>query len=83
MKELAAQNSKNRSTNTLITKPMNVTKDVFATMMIDKVLPAMKSKWLCGSSIVVIYIQYDNAKPHLDPKDSQFVNTTYDSDFNM
>jgi hypothetical protein len=83
MKEPAAQNSKNRSANTLITKPMNVTKDVYATMMIDKVLPAIRSKWPCGSSIAMIYIQHDNAKLYLDPKDSRFVNAAHDSDFNM
>jgi hypothetical protein len=60
-----------------------VTKDIYATMMIDKVLPAIRSKWQRGSSTAVIYIQQDNAKPHLDPEDSRFVNAAQDSDFDM
>ncbi|OMO72576.1 Transposase, Tc1-like protein [Corchorus olitorius] len=66
-KEPAKRKSKNRIAGTMETKPMLVTKDVTRAYMIEKILPAIKSKW--PDKMETVYIQQDNAKPHINPKD--------------
>lgn len=62
---LAQRNSKNRRRGELETKLIqSITKDQTRTMLIDQVLPAIREKWPVGAS-KTIYIQQDNAKPHI------------------
>ena len=71
--EPAKRNSKNRTAGTLETKPiLSITKDVIRSCLIEKLLPAIREKWPCSSS-KMIFIQQDNAKPHLDINDVEFV----------
>ncbi|XP_027076959.1 uncharacterized protein [Coffea arabica] len=72
-KEPAKRNSKNRTAGTLETKPiLSITKDVIRSCLIEKLLPAIREKWPCSSS-KMIFIQQDNAKPHLGINDDEFV----------
>ena len=72
VKESAKRNSKNRIAGTMETKPiLSVTKDVIRSCLIEKLLPAIKEKWPRFGSRK-IFIQQDNAKPHLDVNDSLF-----------
>ncbi|KAH6837634.1 hypothetical protein C2S53_014182 [Perilla frutescens var. hirtella] len=67
----AQRTSKNRSRDTLETKAIeSVTKEVMRNCLINQILPALKAKWLPFAS-KVIYIQQDNAKPHI--KDSDLI----------
>ncbi|KAH6797331.1 hypothetical protein C2S52_021885 [Perilla frutescens var. hirtella] len=67
----AQQSSKNRSRGTLETKAIeSVTKEVIRNYLINQILPAIKAKWPPFAS-KVIYIQQDNAKPHI--KDSYLI----------
>jgi hypothetical protein len=49
----------------------SITKEVYKEFLIDKVIPAIKSKWPIKSE--TICIQQDNAKPHIDGDDPEFV----------
>ncbi|OMO88972.1 hypothetical protein COLO4_20007 [Corchorus olitorius] len=71
--EPAKRNSKNRRVGTLETKPIaSITKEVTRKCLIENILPAIREKWPeYGSK--TIYIQQDNAKPHIDSNDAEFL----------
>ncbi|VFQ62496.1 unnamed protein product [Cuscuta campestris] len=69
----AQRRSKNRAAGTLETKPIpRITKEVYRTLMIQQVLPAIKEK-VPEAITKHIIIQQDNAKPHIDVNDPEFV----------
>ncbi|KAL4565371.1 hypothetical protein LXL04_029463 [Taraxacum kok-saghyz] len=71
--EPAKRSSKNRVAGTLETKPiLSVTKEVTRSWLIEKVLPDIRAKWP-GNQVGPIFIQQDNAKPHIDVNDSEFL----------
>ncbi|GJV31379.1 hypothetical protein Tco_1391779 [Tanacetum coccineum] len=71
--EPAKRLSKNRVTGTLEIKPiLSVTKDVTKSWLIQKVLPAIRARWLQGH-MGPIYIQQDNAKTHIGVNDAEFL----------
>ncbi|VFQ98898.1 unnamed protein product [Cuscuta campestris] len=71
--EAAKRNSKNRPAGTLETKPVDVVnRQVMKAMMLTRVIPEIKSKWPDAHNKHII-IQQDNAKPHVDPADSEIV----------
>ncbi|XP_042008973.1 uncharacterized protein LOC121757505 [Salvia splendens] len=68
----AKRMSKNRSRGTLETKPIpSVNKEAMRECLLNQIIPAIKAKWPTNAS-KEIYIQQDNAKPHLKSSDSQF-----------
>ncbi|XP_026458696.1 uncharacterized protein LOC113359240 [Papaver somniferum] len=72
--EPAQRNSKNRTAGTMETKAiLSVTKDVICLCLINKVFPAIRSKWPRSSNMEPIFIQQDNAKPHINPNDQEFL----------
>ncbi|KAK9665958.1 hypothetical protein RND81_14G149200 [Saponaria officinalis] len=69
----AKKTSKNRRKGTLETRPIaRITKAVIKTCLIEKILPAIKDKWPDGRG-QTIYIQQDNARPHISPNDPDFI----------
>ncbi|KAI3708174.1 hypothetical protein L2E82_37296 [Cichorium intybus] len=71
--EPAKRSSKNCVAGTLETKPiLSVTKEVTRSWLIEKVLPDIRAKWP-GSQLGPIFIQQDNAKPHIDVNDIEFL----------
>ncbi|KAH6778522.1 hypothetical protein C2S51_009834 [Perilla frutescens var. frutescens] len=67
----APRSSKNRRKGTLETKAIeSITKEVIRDCLINQILPSIKAKWIPFAS-KVIYIQQDNAKPHI--KDSDLI----------
>ncbi len=71
--EPAKRKSKNRVAGTIETKAIvSVTKEVVKACLIEKVLPAIKEKWPHTSPGRTIYIQQDNAKPHIKADDFDF-----------
>ncbi|CAH9079124.1 unnamed protein product [Cuscuta europaea] len=65
--------SKNRSAGTLETKAtLSVTRAVIKDMILNQLLPAIKEKWSDASNRSII-IQQDNARPHIDINDPDFV----------
>ncbi|KAH0650418.1 hypothetical protein KY284_030330 [Solanum tuberosum] len=74
VKEPAKWNSKNRTAGTLETKPiLSVTKDITRACLIEKVLPAIRSKWPASDSNIPIFIQQDNARPHIGVNDLELL----------
>ncbi|KAL6882610.1 hypothetical protein ACP4OV_011300 [Aristida adscensionis] len=70
--EPAQRSSRNRPAGTLITKPINVTRDISRRYLITKVLPAIVAKWPREARRETIWIQQDNARTHIDPNDESF-----------
>ncbi|KAF0696858.1 Aste57867_12414 [Aphanomyces stellatus] len=71
----AVRSSANRSAGTLETKSMNVTKYVYRSFLVDRVLPAIVSK--CPGPPVVM-LQNDNASAHVTSSDTALF-LTFDS----
>ncbi|KAF0685537.1 hypothetical protein As57867_022523, partial [Aphanomyces stellatus] len=71
----AVRSSANRSTGTLETKSMIVTKDVYRSFLVDRVLPAIVSKW---PGPPVVKFQHDNARAHVTSSDTALF-LAYDS----
>ncbi|XP_042039639.1 uncharacterized protein LOC121785321 [Salvia splendens] len=64
--------SKNRAKGTLETKPISsVNKSVMRDCIINRIVPAIKAKWPEWAS-KEIYIQQDNATPHINGVDAEF-----------
>lgn len=73
--EPAKRNSRNRCRGTPISTPVVVDRNEFRKMLIEKVLPAIRSKWPGNPDERrnTIYIQQDNAKPHISSADPEFI----------
>ncbi|XP_057793204.1 uncharacterized protein LOC131009814 [Salvia miltiorrhiza] len=71
--EPAQRNSKNRSKGTLEVKPIAaITKEVMKACLIKEMVPIFKAKWPLAAN-KHIFIQQDNAKPHIKPDDPDFL----------
>ncbi|KAL2935755.1 Histone-lysine N-methyltransferase SETMAR [Bienertia sinuspersici] len=72
-KDSAKRNSKNRAAGTLETKAMqSISQEVMRQKFIQELLPEIKQKWPKNVSTTV-WIQQDNAKPHIMGDDLEFV----------
>ncbi|KAE9024575.1 hypothetical protein PR001_g12645 [Phytophthora rubi] len=66
----ALRKSINRPKGAIVTKCVNMTRSVYVKMLKTKVLPAIRTKWP-GGKRRVIFIQQDNASPHVLEKDEE------------
>ncbi|GJS04025.1 hypothetical protein Tco_0320533 [Tanacetum coccineum] len=81
--EPAKRSSKNRVAGTLETKPItSVNKEVTRKWLIEKVLPDIRAKWPRAHT-GPIYIQQDNAKPHIDVNDIDFMEAASQDGFDI
>ncbi|KAK9756114.1 hypothetical protein RND81_01G074300 [Saponaria officinalis] len=81
--EPAKRNSKNRAVGTMVTKAIeSVNRDVMKEYFINKLIPALKTKWPQSASKNII-IQKDNAKPHVKSNDPEFVAVATSDGFNI
>ncbi|XP_057791204.1 uncharacterized protein LOC131008338 [Salvia miltiorrhiza] len=68
----AQRRSKNRNAGTPETKPIqSITQAVMRECFINQLIPAIMNKWPQGAS-KLIFIQQDNAKPHISDSDIEF-----------
>lgn len=81
VKEPALRNSKNRSAGTMVTKTISVDKEAYRAALIDKIIPSIKKSW--PEQRKAIYIQQDNAKPHVRPDDPDIVAAGTDGGWNI
>lgn len=82
--EPAKRSSVNRPAGTIEMKPIeSITKDVMRSFMIEKVLPAIRAKWPLEDANKPIYIQQDNAKPHVSPNDGLFCEAAKQGGFDI
>ncbi|KAJ0024149.1 hypothetical protein Pint_07824 [Pistacia integerrima] len=72
-KEPARRSSKNRSAGTMETKTINsINKEIYRSYIIEKLLPAIRDKWPRIDAGSPIFMQQDNAKPHIGLDDEYF-----------
>ena len=69
---MAKRKSKNRPAGTPEVKPVSVTTEVYKTLLVDKVFPAIREKFPVAQRGKII-IQQDNAKPHVSVNDPSIV----------
>lgn len=82
--EPAKRSSRNRAAGTIETKAIsNVTREAYKTMIIGKLLPAIQEKWPRSAPRKTIWIQQDNAKPHILPDDIEFNEASNRSGFKI
>ena len=80
---LAQRRSKNKNKGKPETKPIqSITKTHIRSMLIDNILPTIREKWPEGVS-KTIYIQQDNAKPHILDNDPIFREAANQNGFNI
>ncbi|XP_051151877.1 uncharacterized protein LOC127265901 [Andrographis paniculata] len=73
----------NRVAGTLETKPIqSITKEVIRSCLINQIIPAIKEKWPHKKS-KHIFIQQDNAKPHIKGDDAEFINAATTDGFHI
>ncbi|KAF0715869.1 Aste57867_3131 [Aphanomyces stellatus] len=65
----AQRKSKNRERGTPVTTPVTVTKKVYREYLLEHVIPTIKKVWP-GRRSHPIYIQQDNARPHVEVDDA-------------
>ncbi|KAM3395031.1 hypothetical protein P3S68_004035 [Capsicum galapagoense] len=71
--QAAKRDSVNRVASTLETKSISsINRDVMGSFLIEKIIPDIKKIWLKEDSCYPIFIQQDNAKPHIRHKDEEF-----------
>ncbi|XP_057521752.1 uncharacterized protein LOC130801850 [Amaranthus tricolor] len=81
--EPAKRSSKNRKRGEMETKPIqSITKEHIREMLITNVLPTIRAKWPAELS-KRIYIQQDNAKPHIAHNDRGFLEEAMKDGFNI
>ncbi|XP_057521627.1 uncharacterized protein LOC130801764 [Amaranthus tricolor] len=81
--EPTKRSSKNRKRGEMETKPIqSITKEHIREMLITNVLPTIRAKWPAELS-KHIYIQQDNAKPHIAHNDRGFLEEAMKDGFNI
>ena len=79
----AKRKSKNRAKGALELKSQKVTREVMRNYICNKVIPAIQDLWPDKDVGKTIYIQQDNAKPHLLPYDEAFSHATAQTDLDI
>jgi hypothetical protein len=78
-----AKKSKNREKGTIEVKPVKVTRDVMRNYLCELVIPAIQDKWPDEDVGRTIFIQQDNAKPHVLPNDEGFRQAVAQTDLDI
>ncbi|XP_047259334.1 serine/threonine-protein kinase Nek7-like [Capsicum annuum] len=66
------------------TKPIqSVTKDITRACLIEKVLPAIRAKWPASDSNNPIFLQQDNARPHIGNNNLEFIEAARQDGFDI
>ncbi|XP_010682252.3 uncharacterized protein LOC104897130 [Beta vulgaris subsp. vulgaris] len=82
--EVRAQRwSANRPAGTIEKKAkQSITKETIREMIINKLLPAIRAKWP-ENGCKEIWIQQDNARPHIQPNDAEFLEACREGGFEI
>nr|XP_045083444.1 uncharacterized protein LOC123493618 [Aegilops tauschii subsp. strangulata] len=79
----AQRTSHNRDRGTIELRPVKVTRHVCRDYLINKVIPAIQDKWPDGDEDTMIFIQQDNATPHVLPNDVGFLEAVAQTDLDI
>ncbi|ETV80703.1 hypothetical protein H257_06204 [Aphanomyces astaci] len=80
--KVTARRSKNCDRGTPGTVAMTVTKPIYRRLLVDKVIPAIQAKWP-GRRGGTIYLQQDNARPHVAVDDAEVVAASRKNGWNI
>ncbi|KAM3198807.1 hypothetical protein P3L10_034446 [Capsicum annuum] len=61
----------------------SVTKDINRACLIEKVLPGIRAKWSASNSNNPIFLQQDNARPHIGNNDLEFIEAARQDGFDI
>ncbi|KAE8795540.1 hypothetical protein D1007_29426 [Hordeum vulgare] len=75
--------SHNRARGTRVLKPVKVTRPVCREYLISKVIPTIQEKWPDDDEGATIFIQQDNAKPHVLPNYEAFLEAVEETDLDI
>ena len=78
---VAQRTSRHRPRGANIVRPVNVTKERYRQLIVEKVVPAIKEKWPCRNRNIVI--QQDGASSHIDEDDAAFVEVAQTGTWNI
>ncbi|XP_021757883.1 uncharacterized protein LOC110722901 [Chenopodium quinoa] len=79
----AQRSSKNREKGTIETKAkQTITRDIIKKMILEEVMPAIRATWP-ENSCKTIWIQQDNARPHINIDDPEFLEEANKDGFDM
>eukprot|EP00903_Cladosiphon_okamuranus_P009723 g9245.t1 len=79
----AVRRSRNRPAGALVTKCVEVTKETYKEKLINDVIPAIKAKWPAATRRGPIFLQQDNAKPHLITNDAEVLEACTSDGFDI
>ncbi|KAM3298848.1 hypothetical protein ACQJBY_040369 [Aegilops geniculata] len=79
----AKRTSQNRTKGTKVLTSVKVTRPVCRDYLINKVIPAIQDKWPDDDEGATIFIQQDNAKPHVLPNDAAFREAVEQTDLDI
>ncbi|KAE8775203.1 hypothetical protein D1007_52324 [Hordeum vulgare] len=79
----AVRKSQNRAKGTKELKSVKMTRNVSRDYLINKVIPAIQDKWPDEDEGATIFIQLDNAKPHVLPNDVSFREAVEQTDLDI
>lgn len=79
----AVRSSRNRPAGALVTKCVEVTKVTYKAKLIDEVIPAIKAKWPAATRDSPIFLQQDNARPHLIINDAEVLEACTSDGFDI
>ncbi|XP_020197378.1 uncharacterized protein [Aegilops tauschii subsp. strangulata] len=79
----AQRTSQNRDRGTIELKPVKVTRPMCRDYLINKVIPTIQEKWPDGDEDTTIFIQQDNATPHVLPNDAGFLEAVAQTDLDI
>lgn len=80
---VAVRTTANQTAGDIIIKPAkSVTKDAIREKIVNCLIPAIKAKWPSWAT-KCIFIQQDNARPHISPNDPAFLAVANSDGFNI
>ncbi|ETK90431.1 hypothetical protein L915_05810 [Phytophthora nicotianae] len=80
----AKRRSKNRDKGALCTRNIDsVDRDVYRDYLLEKAIPVIKAKWRRKDRHQVIFVQQDNAKPHVPPSDPAILTAGIEGGWNI
>lgn len=81
--EPAKRNSKNRPKGTIVPNPIEINREIYTKLIIEKVIPAIKTKWPRSQKSMEIKIQQDNARPHAKVDDPEIIRAGHTDGWNI
>ncbi|ETI48513.1 hypothetical protein F443_07458 [Phytophthora nicotianae P1569] len=80
----AQRSSKNRAKGAVCTRNIDtVDREVYREYLVTKVFPAIKAQWPRKDRHMLILVQQDNAKPHVEPWDPDVVKAGQEGGWNI